>query len=301
MNQHVRSAYPAWRALLGAGLAGLFAASGCAPGARAAEVRNVSERVFPLDPGGQVVVKSQNGRIVVEAWDRPDVRVQITRVIRADDEKRAAELMRGLMVDVDTSPASIRLTSRYPKRHEEIGIWAILVHKVEALNVHYYLQVPKQSSLNLRTSNGEIRIRGALGTVNALTVNGDVELTGAAGPADVRTTNGEVRLTGISGSAIARTTNGGVTADVASLPKGGVVNLQTTNGDVDVRLPKDVAATVEATTTNGKVNLDFPVVSQGRLTTKSIRGTIGGGGARVSLQTTNGNVDLSPAPPARAR
>ncbi|MGE5176416.1 MAG: DUF4097 family beta strand repeat-containing protein [Hyphomicrobiales bacterium] len=282
-------------------LTALVAVTGCTQGAGAAEVRNVSERVFPLEPNGDVTIASQNGRISIEGWDRSEVRVQITRTVRADDEKRAQELLRGLMVDVETAPNSIKLTSRYPKRHEEVGIWAILVKKIESLNIHYYLQVPRDASLDLRTANGAIRVRGAGRSADVVTVNGDVEVAGTGGPVDARTTNGEIKLTGIAGSATARTTNGDVTVEILSLPGDGIVDLGTTNGNIEARLPKDIHADVEAVTTNGRVDLGFPVKAQGRLTSKTIRGTIGGGGAHVTLQTTNGSIDLSPGSGGRNR
>src|SRR6266571_8439157 len=69
---------------------------GLAPAAEAAQLREVTERVFPMKPGGELDINSQNGRITVEAWNRPEARIQITRTVRANSETRAAELMKEL-------------------------------------------------------------------------------------------------------------------------------------------------------------------------------------------------------------
>lgn len=275
-------------------VAGVACLAGAAPG-HAAEIRNVGERTFPFESGGEVLIESQNGRIVVDAWDRQQIRVQITRTVRAGDEARAKELMKGLRADVELRPGRLVIESRYPRVRENLGIWDILGGRVAALQVHYYLQVPRNTSFTLQTSNGEVRVRGTRGDIKAVTVNGDLEFSGVTGSLEIQTTNGEVRLAGIQGSAAAQTTNGGITATFSSVPpRGGVVDLGTTNGNVDVSMPKVLRALFEATTTNGRVSINgFDIKTRGPITSKSIRGIIGGGGANVTLRTTNGNVDVT--------
>jgi len=293
--------FPYVRRVVAAGLTAAVVLGGVTS-ALAAEIRNVGERTFPFAPGGRVLIESQNGRIVVEAWDKPTIRVQITRTVRAGDEARAKELMKGLRADVEVRPNQLRIQSRYPKVRENLGIWDILGGRVAALQVHYYLQVPRNTSLSLETSNGEVRIRGTSGDVEAVTVNGDVEVAGVGGALELQTTNGEIRLGGIRGGAVAQTTNGGITADFASVADHGAINLGTTNGNVDVTLPSNLGATFEATTTNGRVSISgFEIKTRGTLTSKSVLGVIGGGGARVALRTTNGNIDVAPTGARRTR
>lgn len=284
--------------------AGLTAVAvlGGAPTALAAEIRNVGERTFPFAPGGEVVIESQNGRIVVDAWDRPEIRVQITRTVRAGDDARAKELMKGLRADVEVRPNQLSIKSRYPKIREDVGIWDLIGGRVAALQVHYYLQVPRNTSFSLENSNGEVRVRGTRGDLEAATVNGDVEIIGVVGSLELQTTNGEIRLTGIQGSAVAETTNGGITAGFASVSERGTVDLGTTNGNVEVTFPANLRAGFEATTTNGRVSVNgFEIKPRGTITSKSVLGVIGGGGARVALRTTNGNIDVAPAGARRKR
>jgi DUF4097 and DUF4098 domain-containing protein YvlB len=293
--------FPYVKRVVAAGLTAAVVLCG-ASAALAAEIRNVGERTFRFAPGGEVTIESQNGRIVIEAWDKPQIRVQITRTVRAGDEARAKELMRGLRADVELRSDRLRIQSRYPKIRENLGIWDILGGRVAALQVHYYLQVPRNTSFSLETSNGEIRVRGTQGSVEAATVNGDVEVLGVNGTLELQTTNGEIRLGGIRGGAVAQTTNGAVSADFASVANRDVVDLGTTNGNLEVSLPSDVHATLEANTTNGRVTISgFQLKTRGTLTSKSILGTIGGGGARVALRTTNGNIDVAPTGTRRKR
>lgn len=280
-----------WSVALAAALALLVAG---ADTAAAAQVKKVAEKVFEFAPGGEVAIESRNGRIVIEAWDRSQVRVQITRTVRAADDQQAQALLKELKADVELTPGRLEIVSRYPKRRENVGLWDFLGRKVAAMDIHYYLQVPKSTSLMLQTTNGEIRIRGTSRSVDATTTNGDVRISGASGPVEIETTNGALELLAISGDVSGTTTNGSISAEIGSLASNGSVELETTNGNVTVHLPPSLSATVTASTTNGKVTSSFPLTLSGAMSSKSIRGTIGGGGkgAALAFATTNGNIQL---------
>jgi DUF4097 and DUF4098 domain-containing protein YvlB len=64
------------------------------------------------------------------------------------------------------------------------------------------------------------------------------------------------------------------------------------NGGVDVSLPAGANAEVEAQTVNGSISTDFPLTVQGKFGPKSIHGTIGSGGPKITLTTVNGSVQL---------
>jgi len=280
-----------WGVALGAALA--LVSMGAETAFAAAHVKKVAEKTFEFAPNGVVSIESRNGRIVIEAWDRPEVRIQITRDVRAADDAQAQALLKELKADVELTPGRLEIVSRYPKRRENLGLWDFLGRKVAAVDIHYYLQVPKSTAVTLQTANGEIRVRGTTRSVEASTTNGDISVSGASGPVEVETTNGELKLLAISGDVTGTTTNGSVQVEIGSLAANGQVELQTTNGNVSVYLPSSLKASVAATTTNGKVTSSFPLTLNGAVTSKSIRGTIGGGkGAALAFTTTNGNIQM---------
>jgi hypothetical protein len=259
--------------------------------AKAAQIKRVAEKTFEFAPGGEVAIESSNGRIVIEAWDRAQARIQVTRSVRAPDDKQAEELLRGMKADVEVRPDRIEIVSRYPKRRESSGFWDFLGRKVASMDIHYYIQIPRQTTLDLKTSNGEIRIRGVTLSIEAGTTNGDIEIAGG-GPIDASTTNGSIELVDVSGNVEGSTTNGNVRADLNRLAASDAVALESTNGNVTLTLPGDVKAKLEASTTNGKVTTSFPITVNGVMSSKSIEGTIGGGGAAIGLSTTNGSIRI---------
>jgi hypothetical protein len=56
-------------------------------------------------------------------------------------------------------------------------------------------------------------------------------------------------------------------------------------------LPEHYSAALETGTTNGRVNIDFPVTVQGRMS-RHITTTLGAGGAKLRAITTNGGVSI---------
>lgn len=280
-------------ASLGFGLLLVAAAGGMGAGrAEGTEIRRVTERLIPFAPGGELNIQNKNGRITVEGWSRHEVRIQVTRVVRAEDRTKAEELMKELEADVEVHMDRLVIESRFPKRRESIGIWDILGRKVASLQINYYIQVPNETNLTLQTANGEVRASGVSGSVDATTTNGDMRVDDVNGVVKLATTNGEIEMTGAMNKAYGHTTNGSVVAEIRKISSTGNLELETTNGNVEAYLPSDLKATLDAATTNGRVSIAFPVTREGPMTSKAIRGTIRGGGARLTLTTTNGSVEI---------
>ena len=88
------------------------------------------------------------------------------------------------------------------------------------------------------------------------------------------------------------TTNGGVTVDVrGDRWDGAGLDVQTRNGGIRLMLPDNFSAELETGTTNGRVNIEFPVTVQGRFS-RHITTTLGAGGAKLRAITTNGGVTV---------
>ena len=75
-------------------------------------------------------------------------------------------------------------------------------------------------------------------------------------------------------------------------PAGISANLYTTNGSINLKLPRNFSGQIDAKTSKGRVRSDFPVPSTDK-SEKQLAGKIGdGGSAKVKLRTTNGNINV---------
>lgn len=146
--------------------------------------------------------------------------------------------------------------------------------------------------LSLRSIQGEVAVRNARGRIDVVTVNDDVTLSGINGDVHVQTTNGDVSLEGIRSNAVRATTvNGDITYD-GSISDGGSYVFSTHNGDVTTMVAADVSATVSVSTYNGAFRSDLPVRLTGTTQSRQFSFTFGSGGARLELESFNGEIIL---------
>ncbi|MDH3496379.1 MAG: DUF4097 domain-containing protein [Gemmatimonadota bacterium] len=199
-----------------------------------------------------------NGGIRVLGWDGRDIKVRARVTAAARSDARARELADGVEITAD---GAIRARGPRAGRREW---WAVT----------FEVLVPRHANLDLRTTNGGIRVEDVRGRIRFATTNGGVRLAALAGDVAGRTTNGgvEVVLTG-------------------SRWDGEGLDAQTTNGGVRLLIPDGYSAHLEASTRNGGLSVDFPITVQG-LVGKSLSFDLGTGGPTVRLRTTNGSVRL---------
>jgi hypothetical protein len=217
---------------------------------------------YPLTPAGEVRIVNTNGRIDVEGVDGSTLEVRAERIARGATDAAARELLPRIIIREDVKPERITLET---ERMSGIMIGA-------GFEVRYHVRAPKNAMVNVTNTNGQI-------VVNAL-----------SGKVVAHTTNGAVKGTNLTGGVDGETTNGSVSIDMASLGRERV-SIETTNGSVTLMLPEQARATVSATVTNGGINVgsldNFDVTEKSR---RRLEGKMNGGGAEVSLHTTNGSI-----------
>jgi hypothetical protein len=211
-----------------------------------------------------------NGGVFVRGWDRNDVhvRARVTAYARTADEARAI----AREVRLTTQNGIVRADG--PRRDN--GGWSRRWRDRESWHVSYEIQVPRTARVNVDATNGGIIVENVRGTIDAETTNGGLMLYDVAG--DVR----------------GRATNGGVIIEVAGDKwQGTGLDVSTTNGGVRLFLPSDYSAELEARAVNGGISVEFPMTVQGLINNRrEIRGTIGSGGPRLRVATTNGGVQI---------
>jgi hypothetical protein len=208
----------------------------------------------PLD-----IDAGRNGGIRVRGWDRGDVLVR-TRINASADTDADARRVAGA-VRIETFGGRVRADGPETTDHEH---W----------NVTFDLQVPRTAMLRLNTKNGGI------------------SLTDFHGSAEFHAVNGGLTLTGVSGDLKGGTTNGGITVDLAGDHWDGAgLDVQTHNGGIKLTLPKGYSAELDAATTHGRINIDFPVTVNGEIG-RQLTTTLGSGGSKLRAVTTNGGVTV---------
>jgi hypothetical protein len=224
-------------------------------------VCEVREYTVPAAGATMTVDASPNGGINVDGESRGDIFIRARVVATADTVEEA----RAIASRVQVIATADRVEANGPRN----------AGRHEGWHVSYRLQVPPQTPLSLRTTNGGITIDNLNSRL------------------DLRTTNGGLKLSRVGGDVEGRTTNGGVDVTLdGSGWQGAGLDLETTNGGVRLTLPDNYNAHLETATTNGRVSIDFPVAVQGTLG-RSLSTDLGSGGPTIRVRTSNGGVKIS--------
>ncbi|MEJ2217813.1 MAG: hypothetical protein P8099_14480 [Gemmatimonadota bacterium] len=201
----------------------------------------------------------RNGGVHVQAWDRNQILVRAKVQAWDDSDKDARALADQIRIRTDDV-----IEADGPQTRRRAG-WS----------VSYEISVPRQTDLDLEAHNGGIGIDGVRGKLRFETVNGGVHLASIGGDVQGETRNGglHVELTG----------NGW---------DGQGLDVETTNGGINLAVPDAYSAHLVTGTVNGRMQIDFPVMVRGVINHR-IETDLGKGGATIRVTTRNGGVRVS--------
>ena len=229
--------------------------------------------------GASIEVKGINGEITAEPTSGAEVQVIALKISHRSD-------VNSVQVKVEQHAGGVTICALYPdddgeypsscsdgnngERKESSGRGNVRNNDVQ---VDFTVKVPARVGFVGKTVNGGISATSLTGNVSTRTVNGSINIS-TTGYADAATVNGEI---------VARMGDG-------NWPKS--LSFKTVNGEINLDLPANLSAAVEADTLNGSINSDFPLNVTDQKGKKSLRGTIGSGGRELLLKTLNGSINL---------
>jgi DUF4097 and DUF4098 domain-containing protein YvlB len=232
----------------------------------AADVEETEELTFDVNPGARVSLENINGDITITGGAGDQVKVT------AHKQAGKQEYLDELKVVTDADADYVRIETRHPKSESGWLNWG----ENSSGSVSYELSVPADVSLDaIETVNGDVRIQAVGGTVKATTVNGGLEVGNLAADVSLETVNGTI------------------TADFDTLGADQRVDAEAVNGRIELLLPADASARVNAETVNGSIDADdFGLKPEKGFVGRDLSGEIGGGAARISLDTVNGSIKI---------
>lgn len=153
------------------------------------------------------------------------------------------------------------------------------------------------------TAGGQIEVGEAAGIVRARTAGGGIRVVRASGPATLESTSGSIYLTQVDSPVRASTSAGGITAWFGNAGKmHGGCDLQSSDGDIVVYIPKELPITIDASIQLGgahgftvdpalPIKVSYMDDSNGKHVIRAA-GELNGGGELLRLRTVAGNIRL---------
>ncbi|HXT52024.1 MAG TPA: hypothetical protein VN811_13350, partial [Thermoanaerobaculia bacterium] len=186
------------------------------------------EKNLPLAPGGELVVETAGGSVTVTGGASTGARIVVT------SERDRAAVEERYTFEFSSEGGQARVINK----RRSSGWFGGWFDWGRGLGLHFEIQVPRQTRVDLHSSGGGIRVsslqgaarlRSSGGAVRAFDIGGDVEARSSGGGVEVRRVHGDLRL----GSSGGRVTAEQITGDVTAESSGGGVDVSEVSGDVD--------------------------------------------------------------------
>jgi DUF4097 and DUF4098 domain-containing protein YvlB len=174
--------------------------------------------------------------------------------VHAVKSASSPELLEKLEVDVQAGGDSVRIETHYPSMKSSDGH-----HEHRSFTkVEYTLTVPRGAMLR---------------TIDLV--------------------NGSLKVVGVEGGIEAETVNGDIVVHIERLGYGDEIEMDSVNGPLDLYLSRSISADIAAESVHGSLGNDFGIdVRKGKYVGSDFHGSVGGGGAQVSLETVNGSIKV---------
>lgn len=219
-------------------------------------------RESTISAGSLTVDGKRNGGIMVKGENRSDILVRACIQSWAASDEAAKAAAQGIRIE--TSGSTVHAEGSPEESNSSVS---------------YEILVPRSTNLTLTTYNGGIGISSVDGTIEFEATNGGVNLYDVAGAVKGKTKNGGVNVTLLGNSW-----------------KGSGLDVETTNGGVNLSLPETYAARIETGTVNGGFRSDISALNIERTEknrSMQINTDLNGGGAPVRVVTRNGGIKIS--------
>ncbi|MBW7991234.1 MAG: DUF4097 domain-containing protein [Planctomycetes bacterium] len=228
-----------------------------------AEYEKTNKLDAPLAPRSTLALENEVGSITIDGQDVTNCDVTATITVKAPTEEEAKELAEQIKIELeqDGDALTVKITKPRKKRRRSISI-------------SFNITVPKQTALQISSDVGEIRISNITENIKAQTDVGKISCKEISGDIDLKVDVGKVNV---------------VYSKTA--PAACNVNIKTDVGSIDITIPPECSAAVQANTDVGSITTDMPLTIKGKVG-KNLRGTIGAGEGKLYLRTDVGSIRI---------
>jgi hypothetical protein len=174
-----------------------------------------------------------------------EIRVASDQQVRVETTQYGS--WQGNPAAISRSADGVRVTNEARARPDFLGMCFSICSQV------YRITVPRDVTIDVRTSSGDVNVVGLRGALSITTRSGDVEVM-------------DGRVVGAS-------------------------SMTTTSGDVTLHLPKDSGFVLNASTNSGDLTSAFGLRNEQR-GPQTLSGFAGAGGAELTIMTDSGDVEI---------
>lgn len=225
----------------------------------------------------EVLLSTGDGSVEFMVWERKQVSVSvITRNWQIGPD--------GLRIEEHQSGDRVEVTIRTPHVN-----WCLFCDR----SIHVTVNVPRDANLDVHTGDGSIRGSRVHGKLFLNTGDGSIHVEEVDGEISARSGDGSIQVDGRFDALKIETGDGSIRAEIDRGSKmSGAWYLHSGDGSIELRLPEDLSANVDARTGDGSIHSDLPALSDTDRRQHSFRGKLNGGGPLLELRSGDGSIRL---------
>jgi hypothetical protein len=252
-------------------------------------------RSFPVSGRPVIHVDTNDGRVTLTTWDKPEIGVHISTRgwhIGSHFNVTAEQKGQDVYIEGKVTPSFGMMFGVY---------WA-----------HIDISLPRQSDIDIRTGDGSVDVgplegdirvwtgdghivaRELKGGITLHTGDGGIDASDLDGRLDASSGDGHIAVRGRFETLNLESGDGRITADAVegSALKSGW-SLHTGDGGLTLRVPVSLKADLEASTGDGSISVDMPVQIEGMYKpSRHLHGQLNGGGPLLRLRSGDGSIRL---------
>jgi DUF4097 and DUF4098 domain-containing protein YvlB len=241
-------------------------------------------------------VETDDGAVTITASDQKEIYAHVmTSRYKINDEVRINESQNG---------DSVTISVKLPHFN-----WSFFGSHDGSVKVE--LQVPRELNMDIHTGDGNVTSDAVSGHIRIDTGDGNISATGIHGDMFMHTGDGHIDASNLDGTLKVDTGDGHVTVggrfdaldlhtgdgniDASAMNGSKVANewvLHSGDGRINLRVPGDLSADLDAHTGDGSITVDMPVTVSGSMGHSTVRGKLNGGGGTLRITSGDGSIHV---------
>lgn len=257
------------------------------------------DTIVDLRVGDHLILRDLAGSVSVDVWDRDELRVDV-------GEKGGVSVgVRRSGGDLNLRVVEDRERDREVRIRLTVPAWLDLTISGKEVEVEIR---GLDGDVSVRNLEGDLLLLNLGGEVMAYSVEGSIEAHGLTGEGKLKTGKDEIWVTTSSASLELQTVDGDITLEDTDAPRiqarttdgeiefsghileGGDYGFFSHGGDVDLYILSEVNLEATVMVYGGEFVSDFPVRAKSLRTGEGLMFSLGSGGARLVVETFDGDV-----------
>jgi len=149
------------------------------------DMKQTIEKTYPMESGGQISIKGDEGFIKITSWDKNEVHLTMTKQAYSRSQKEADRQLNDLKIDIESQSDRLTIKVISPTEKRNFNFWNLLDpdtwgKSYRSARVDFELKVPEKINLALVNDEGNVTVESVAGDLEIDVDEGDIHLKNIA-------------------------------------------------------------------------------------------------------------------------